>query len=216
MSLLACLTALTLSTILLLPPAWLIHRVLIHQSQIETRFLQQQNVDRSLELISRAIQGAGYQARTPQYRATVESIKIQKGSSSRSGDAIMLTQDIPDPLGYDCMGNALTRERTIKQQAYQKFYLEPNRHDSRTQKLMCQSVDRQGRLHQGEILNNVLSLQIDWVRANSLTHQPEISRTSTGLIAITLRVQPQADQNDPARVIEQTRYISQRHGMYNP
>ena len=81
---------------------------------------------------------------------------------------------------------------------------------------MCQSVDRQGRLHQGEILNNVLSLQIDWVRANALTHQPEISRTSTGLIAITLRVQPQIGQNDPARVIEQTRYISQRHGMYNP
>ncbi|NCV04297.1 MAG: hypothetical protein EBV46_07650 [Burkholderiaceae bacterium] len=66
MSLLACLTALTLSTILLLPPAWLVHRVLIHQSQIETRFLQQQNVDRSLELISRAIQGAGYQATTSQ------------------------------------------------------------------------------------------------------------------------------------------------------
>lgn len=216
MSLLACLTALTLSTILLLPPAWLLHRVLIYQSQIETRFLQQQNVDRSLELISRAIQGAGYQVTTSQYRATVESIKIQKGSSSRSGDAIVLTQDIPDQLGYDCMGNSLTRERTIKQQAYQRFYLEPNRHDSRTQKLMCQSVDRQGRLHQGEILNNVLSLQIDWVRANSLTHQPEISRTSTGLIAITLRVQPQLGQNDPARVIEQTRYISQRHGMYNP
>jgi hypothetical protein len=29
-------------------------------------------------------------------------------------------------------------------------------------------------------------------------------------------VQPQLGQNDPARVIEQTRYISQRHGMYNP
>lgn len=216
MSLLACLTALTLSTILLLPPAWLLHRVLIYQSQIETRFLQQQNVDRSLELISRAIQGAGYQATTSQYRATVESIKIQKGSSSRSGDAIVLTQDIPDPLGYDCMGNRLTRERTIKQQAYQRFYLEPSRHDSRTQILMCQSVDRQGRLHQGEILSNVQSLQIDWVQAHSLNQAPNISRTPTGLVAITLRVQAHAGPNNPTRVIEQTRYISQRHGIYNP
>ncbi len=37
MTLLACLTALTLSTILLLPPAWLLHRVLTDQVQIDDR-----------------------------------------------------------------------------------------------------------------------------------------------------------------------------------
>ena len=216
MSLLACLTALTLSAILLLPPAWLVHRVLTHHAQIETRFLLQQNMDRSLELLSRAIQGAGYQTSSIQNSLTANPITIQKGGSSRGSDAIVITQDIPDKLGYDCMGNPLALERTIKQQAYQRFYLEPSRHDSRTQILMCQSVDRQGRLHQGEILNNVQSLQIDWVRAHSLNQPPTISRTPTGLVAITLHVQPHAGPNNPTRVIEQTRHISQRHGVNNP
>lgn len=216
MSLLACLTALSLGSILLLPPAWLVHQVVTYQAQIEDRVLLQQNMDRSLELISRAIQGAGYQSSSMQNLLTVYPITIQKGGSSRGSDAIVLTQDIPDKLGYDCMGNPLALERTIKQQAYQRFYLEPSRHDSRTQILMCQSVDRQGRLHQGEILNNVQSLQIDWVRAHSLTHQPSISRTSTGLVAITLRAQPHTGPNNPTRVIEQTRYISQRHGVNSP
>ena len=216
MSLLACLTAFTLGTILLLPPAWLVHRVLTHQAQIEDRVLLQQNMDRSLELIGRAIQGAGYQASTTQYSSIVSPITIQKGGSSRGSDSIVLIQDIPEKLGYDCMGNSLTLERTINQQVYQRFYLEPSRHDSRTQTLMCQSVDRQGRLHQGEILSNVQSLQIDWVRAQSLTHPPDISRTPTGLVAIMLRVQPHAGPNNPTRIIEQTRYISQRHTTHNP
>ena len=216
MTLLACLTALTLSAILLLPPAWLVHRVLTYQVQIEDRVLLQQNVDRSLKLISRAIQGAGYQSSSMQNSLTVNPITIQKGGSSRGSDAIVLTQDIPDKLGYDCMGNPLMLERTIKQQAYQRFYLEPSRHDSRTQILMCQSVDRQGRLHQGEILSNVQSLQIDWVQAHSLNQAPNISRTPTGLVAITLRVQAHAGPNNPTRVIEQTHYVSQRHGTHNP
>ena len=216
MSLLACLTALTLSAILLFPPAWLVHQVLTHHAQLEDRVLLQQNIDRSLELISRAIQGAGYQSSSMQNLLTVNPITIQKGGSSRGSDAIVLTQDIPDKLGYDCMGNPLKVERTIKQQAYQRFYLEPSRHDSRTQTLMCQSVDRQGRFHQGEILNNVQSLQIDWVRAHSLNQAPNISRTPTGLIAITLHVQPLAGPNNPTRVIEQTRHISQRNGVNNP
>ena len=216
MTLLACLTALTLSAILLLPPAWLVHRVITYQAQIEDRVLLQQNMDRSLELISRAIQGAGYQASSTQHPLIANPITIQKGGSSRGSDAIVLTQDIPDKLGYDCMGNPLTLERTIKQQAYQRFYLEPSRHDSRTQILMCQSVDRQGRLHQCEILNNVQSLQIDWVRAHSLNQPPNISRTPSGLVSITLRVQPHVGANNSTRVIEQTRYISQRHGVNNP
>ena len=216
MSLLACLTALTLSAILLFPPAWLVHQVLTHHAQLEDRVLLQQNMDRSLELISRAIQGAGYQSSSMQNSLTANPITIEKGGSSRGSDAIVLTQDIPDKLGYDCMGNPLALERTIKQQAYQRFYVEPSRHDSRTQTLMCQSVDRQGRLHQGEILSNVQSLQIDWVRAHSLNQPPNISRTPTGLVAITLHVQPHAGPNNPTRVIEQTRHISQRHGIYNP
>ena len=215
MSLLACLTALTLSAILLLPPAWLVHRVLLHQVQVEDRFLLQQNMDRSLELITRAIQGAGYQALRSQYSSIVHPITIQKGGSSRGSDAIMLAQDVPDKLGYDCMGNPLTLERTIKQQVYQRFYLEPSRQDSRTQTLMCQSVDRQGRLHQSEILNHVQSLQIDWVQANSVINQPNISKSPTGLVAITLRVQPHLGSNNRARVIEQIRYISQRHGIHH-
>ncbi|BEI32877.1 hypothetical protein [Polynucleobacter sp. HIN5] len=216
MTLLACLTALTLSAILLLPPAWLVHHVLTHHAQLEDRVLLQQNMDRSLELISRAIQGAGYQSSSMQNSLTVNPITIQKGGSSRGSDAIVLTQDIPDKLGYDCMGNPLALERTIKQQAYQRFYVEPSRHDSRTQTLICQSVDRQGRLHQGEILSKVQSLQINWVRAHSLSQAPTISRTPSGLVGITLRVQPHGGSNNPTRVIEQTRYISQRHGIYNP
>ena len=216
MTLLACLTALTLSAILLLPPAWLVHQVLTHHAQLEDRVLLQQNMDRSLELISRAIQAAGYQSSSMQNSLTVNPITIQKGGSSRGSDAIVLTQDIPDKLGYDCMGNPLALERTIKQQAYQRFYVEPSRHDSRTQTLMCQSVDRQGRLHQGEILSKVQSLQINWVRAHSLSQAPTISRTPSGLVGITLRVKLHGGSNNPTRVIEQTRYISQRHGIYNP
>ena len=90
MSLLACLTALSLGSILLLPPAWLVHQVLTYQAQIETRFLLQQNMDRSLELISRAIQSAGYQSSPKHDPLTVNPITIQKGGSSRGSDAIFI------------------------------------------------------------------------------------------------------------------------------
>ncbi len=216
MSLLECLAAFTLSTILLIPPTWLLSRVNSHQAELESRLLLQQNTDRALELMSRAIHGAGYRSGRFQHALAVDPITIQKGGSARGFDAMVLTQDIPDQLGYDCMGNPLMPERTIKQKAYQRFYLEPSRQDSRTQTLMCQSVDRQGRLQQAEILNHVQSLKIDWVQTNALANHPEVSRTPTGFVAITLHVQPPAKQDRPSRPLQQTRYVTQRQPTPKP
>lgn len=216
MSLLSCLTALTLGAILLYPPAFMLRETLGYQAEIESYFLLQQNMDRALELMTRAIQGAGYQLPSSEPRSAIDEIRIQKGGFSHSADTITLTQDLPDHMEYDCMGNPFHPERTIQGRTHQRFYLEPNRQDSKTQTLMCQSVDRKGRLHHAELLSQVHALRINWVHIDNPMHSPKISQSPSGLIAITLVVQTPIEQNRSPRRIEQTRYIAQRQGVFIP
>jgi hypothetical protein len=107
------------------------------------------------------------------------------------------------------MGNVLSKERTRHQQTYQHFYLERNRSDPRSAVLVCQSLDRQGRLHQAELLNHVQSLQIDWVSPSNLLVSASKSHAPSGLIKITLVLE------HPSKIItqpiEHIRFVAPRH-----
>lgn len=207
MTLLSCITALSLSLVLIYPPLKLFSDVLLKQEEIEQSLLLRQNIDRAMELLVRAIREAGY--REDSISNQIADIQIKKKSSYRGSDAIELTQDVPKQLAYDCMGNVLSKERTRHQKTYQHFYLERNRIDPRSAVLVCQSLDRQGRLHQAELLSHVQSLQIDWVSPSNLSVSASKSHKPSRLIKITLRFEhPSKLINKP---IEHIRYVAPRH-----
>ena len=190
------------------------------QKEIEEEQMMLENMDRAMELMIRAVRGAGYQAikdlnnsQRIKFDLSMNEIKITKDRPKHLSDQITLIQDVPDLLDYDCLGNPFSKERTREGKTFQRFYLEPNRYEPRTYILMCQSLDRHGRLHHGELLNHVDSLQIDWVRANSDGDQTSISQDPTGLIAFTLEVSYASYRllRRGPKIIKQTRYVAQRY-----
>ncbi len=190
------------------------------QKEIEEQQMMVENMDRAMELIIRAVRGAGYERTQDsnhlqkiKFNPLTNGIAIKKDQHQKSFDEITLIADVPDRLDYDCLGNPFAKERTREGKTFQHFYLEPNRYEPHTYILMCQSLDRHGRFHHGELLNHVNSLQIDWVRANSRGDQTSISQTPTGLIAITLEIRYfsyRLLRNEP-NTIKQTRYVGPRH-----
>jgi hypothetical protein len=204
--------------IIIFPPLHLLSDVLALQTQMEEERLLDQNSDRALELMTRAIQGAGYQAIDRLHRSTptrtdkdLLGVQIKKGGSRRGSDAIILTQDIPDELGYDCIGNPFSQDRSVQQKTYQHFYIEPSRHDPASQILVCQSLDRHGRLHHAELLNQVDYLYIDWVTTDAQPTEAKHTQSPTGLIRIVLAVVHKSSKQGVSRPSEQIRFIAQRH-----
>ena len=189
------------------------------QKEIEEEQMMMENMDRAMELIIRAVRGAGYERTQDlnhlqkiKYDPLTNEIAIKK-DQQKLFDEITLITDIPDRLDYDCLGNPFAKERTREGKTFQRFYLEPNRYEPHTYILMCQSLDRHGRLHHSELLNHVHNLQIDWVKVNSSGDQTSISQSPTGLIAITLEIRYfsyRLLKNKP-NTIKQTRYVAPRH-----
>jgi len=217
-NLLSCLTSLALSTIVIFPPLVMVSDIYSLQKEIEEQQMMVENMDRAMELIIRAVRGAGYERTQDsnhlqkiKFNPLTNGIAIKK-DQQKLFDEITLIADIPDRLDYDCLGNPFAKERTREGKTFQRFYLEPNRYEPHTYILMCQGLDRHGRLQHGELLNHVNSLQIDWVKENSTGDQTNISQTPTGLIVIKLEVgylSYRLLRNEP-KIIKQTRYVAQR------
>lgn len=207
MTLLSCITALTLGLVMIYPPLKLLSDVFLKQEEIEKTLLLQQNIQRTTELLVRAIREAGYRDNLSSNNSS--GIQIKKNVSYRGSDGIELTQDVPKQLAYDCLGNVLSQERTRHQKTSQYFYLERNRSDPHSAILICQSLDRQGRPHQAELLNHVQSLQIDWVNPSNLSVSTSKPDVPSRLLKITLIL------NHPSkkitRAIEHIRYVAPRH-----
>lgn len=131
--------------------------------------------DRALELIGRAIRMAGYRNVSRSVSMSTTSTKkvdtkqfilIEKKSGYRGSDFLRAHHDLSGQTDLDCIGNAITADRTKHQLAYQGFLVErqagvPKGAKVNGGSLMCQSLDRQGRLQNTTLMNGVNVLTIE-------------------------------------------------------
>jgi len=209
MTLLSCITALTLGAVMIYPPLKLLNDVTLKHLEIEQDILLAQNINRAMELLARAIREAGY--RVSQTSMNENNIQIKQDSLFKGSAAIELRQDLPKHLAYDCMGNVFSKERTRQQKTYQHFYLERSRNDPQSASLICQSLDRKGQLHQAELLNQVQYLRIHWVNPQAINATILSPKGSTGLIKISLGVMRTSKSTKANKLIEQDRWVAPRH-----
>ena len=126
--------------------------------------------ERALELIGRAIRMAGYrnlqshQPRMVQQHSN-QAIDIQKKTGYQGSDSLVIRHELSSGIDFDCVGNVLSSERTKNNLALQGFLVERQAGISKGVKvnggsLMCQSLDRQGRIQNTTLMNGVNSLSV--------------------------------------------------------
>lgn len=126
--------------------------------------------ERALELIGRAIRMAGYrnlkshQPRIVQQHSN-KAIDIQKKTGYQGSDSLVIRHELSSGIDFDCVGNVLSSERTKNNLALQGFLVERQAGISKGVKvnggsLMCQSLDRQGRIQNTTLMNGVNLLSI--------------------------------------------------------
>lgn len=144
--------------------------MLVKQVQLEQSQLATAEAERALELIGRAIRMAGYvngkssNLKRPK-NSTQESLEIQKGVGLNRSDTLFIKHEISDGIDFDCIGNVLKPERTKNGLAHQGFLLERQANPPKGSRvkggsLMCQSLDRHGRLQNTTLMNGVSHLSI--------------------------------------------------------
>lgn len=129
--------------------------------------------ERALELMGRAIRMAGYTHIHDVHRNVKTNksnqyplIHIEKNSGYRGSDSLQVKHGISEAGDMDCIGNMLTPDRTRHGLAFQGFRLD---HPSGLPKgarvsggaLICQSLDRQGRLQNTTLMNGIHHLRIE-------------------------------------------------------
>ena len=133
--------------------------------------------DRAFTLIGRAIHIAGYRHITSSRAdnkpsSAIHPIEVQKKVGYRGSDSIMIRHELTNGIDFDCIGNALTKERTKKNLAYQGFSVDrqagpPKGVKANGGSLICQSLDRQGRIQNTTLMNGVNLLSIEEIGPNN-------------------------------------------------
>jgi hypothetical protein len=149
--------------------------------------------DRAFELIGRAIRIAGYrniqnapissQKPGQKIRHQTDNIlflQVEKRSGFRGSDALTIRHELSAGIDFDCIGNVITKDRTKNHLAMQKFLVDyqagiPKGRKVNGGSLICQSLDRQGRIQNTTLMNGVNSLQIEEL-SPSQTSQSSASR----------------------------------------
>ena len=172
MSLLECLVGFALSLILLSPLIKNSSDLLAKQIEIEKMQSLSAEADRALELMGRAIRMAGYRHVTSIVRdrrgrlLVKDPILVQKGVGFRQSDAFTTQYELSGELDLDCIGNALSKERTKNNLAFQGFFVDrqaslPKGVRANGGSLICQSLDRHGRFQNTTLMNGVNHLLIE-------------------------------------------------------
>jgi hypothetical protein len=135
--------------------------------------------DRAFELIGRAIRIAGYRNIQGAHMLSQKSghkirhqannmtfLQVDKRSGFRGSDALTVRHELSAGIDFDCIGNALTKERTKNNLAMQGFLVDRQAGIPKGKKvnggsLICQSLDRQGRIQNTTLMNGVNSLLIE-------------------------------------------------------
>ncbi len=171
MSLLECLVGLALSLILVAPLIKNSGELLVKQIALEKTHSIAFEADRALELIGRSIRMAGYQNAQSflegkgRPQSGSDFIQIQKNSGYRGSDSLMVRHELSPGVDFDCIGNTLSKERTKNGLAHQGFVVDRQASAPKGMRvnggsLICQSLDRQGRLQNTTLMNGVHLLSI--------------------------------------------------------
>lgn len=165
------LVGLALSTALLAPLLKTSAELVAKQIQYEKTQALISEGDRALELIGRAIRMAGYSNIKIHSAKNKKSnfqdfIQIQKKTGHRSSDSLTVKHGLSDGVDFDCIGNVLSVDRTKNQLAIQGFLVErqagiPKGAKVNGGSLMCQSLDRQGRIQNTTLMNGINQLSIE-------------------------------------------------------
>ena len=142
--------------------------------------------DRALELMGRAIRMAGYRnisasvASSKKWDAK-QFILIEKKSGYRGSDFLRTHHGLSDQTDLDCIGNTITPDRTKHQMAYQGFLVErqagiPKGVKVNGGSLMCQSLDRKGRIQNTTLMNGVNILSIEEIERSQAAKGEEQKR----------------------------------------
>ena len=142
--------------------------LLTKQIEYEKRQFLVSEAERAFELIGRAIRMAGYrniQAQQPSNRVE-QFIQIQKKSGYQGSDTLTVQHELSNGVDFDCLGNVLNIDRTKSGLARQGFLVDRQAGIAKGVKvnggsLICQSLDRQGRLQNTTLMNGVNYLLIE-------------------------------------------------------
>jgi hypothetical protein len=172
MNLLECLVGLALSLVLVAPLIKNSGEFIAKQIQYEKSQSLTAEADRALELIGRAIRMAGYQnahsaiTSSRKNTASIDYLQIQKNNGYRGSDSLMVKQEISQGVDFDCIGNSLSKERTKNNLAQQGFLVDRQASAPKGVKvnggsLICQSLDRQGRIQNTTLMNGIHHLSFE-------------------------------------------------------
>jgi hypothetical protein len=151
---------------------------IVKQIQYEKSQSLTAEADRALELIGRAIRMAGYQnaysamVSAGKYSLSNSYIQIQKNNGYQRSDSLMVKHEISQGLDFDCIGNTLSKERTKNNLAQQGFLVDRQASVSKGVKvnggsLICQSLDRQGRIQNTTLMNGIQHLSFEALPASA-------------------------------------------------
>jgi hypothetical protein len=178
MNLLECLVGLSLSLVLVAPLIKNSGEFIAKHVEYEKSQSLATEADRALELIGRAIRMAGYQnAKSPissgrKNTASSDFIRVQKNSGYKGSDELLVKHELSSGIDFDCIGNTLSKERTKNGMTQQGFLVDRQASAPKGMwlnggSLICQSLDRQGRLQNTTLMNGVDLLAIEELPANT-------------------------------------------------
>jgi hypothetical protein len=147
----------------------------IKQIEYEKTQVLISEADRAFELVGRAIRMAGYQNFQSSSLTNINQgnkkdgtifLELSKKSGFRGSDSLTIRHELSDGIDFDCIGNAITKDRTKNQLALQGFLVDRQAGVPKGKKvnggsLICQSLDRQGRIQNTTLMNGVKSLFIE-------------------------------------------------------
>ena len=172
MNLLECLVGLALSLVLVAPLIKNSGEFISKQIQHEKSQSLAVEADRALELIGRAIRMAGYRNTQSFNQSANEYLQIEKNHGYRGSDVLLVKHEISHGVDFDCVGNTLSKERTKNNLAHQGFLVDRQASAPKGTKvnggsLICQSLDRQGRIQNTTLMNGVNHLSFEALPASA-------------------------------------------------
>lgn len=175
MSLLECLVGIALCALLLNPLLKTSADLVIKQMEYEKSQALISEADRAFELIGRAIRIAGYRNIQSKVLPMNKSellkkenifLDVEKKVGFRGSDSLTVRHELSNGVDFDCIGNAITAERTKSHLALQGFLVDRQAGVPKGKKvnggsLICQSLDRQGHVQNTTLMNGVNGLLIE-------------------------------------------------------
>ena len=196
MSLLECLVGITLCALLLNPLLKVSAELATKQIEYEKTQSLASEAERAFELMGRAIRMAGYQNiktknDSNKSDATKWFIQVNKKVGYRGSDSMSVQYELSDGIDFDCIGNILSKERTKKDLAFQGFIVERQAGIAKGAKanggsLICQSLDRQGRVQNTTLMNGINHLFVEDI--SSYQRAAGISDRAPRLYKISLQM----------------------------